>query len=93
MILCIGRYSLGLIYCPTGLEAPPQSPHLDLIELLLTRLEREIRKYNIRNEKDFRVKLISEWNEIGQETIIEFVKSMAQRLKCVFNQKGLLTKY
>lgn len=79
--------------CPHQIKTPAQSPDLNAIELLWSKLEEGIRKHRISNKDDLKRALQQEWDSISPEYTKKLVHSMPARLKAVLKQLGYPTKY
>lgn len=79
--------------CPHVMQPPAQSPDINAIENLWSKLEREIRKHEIRCKDDLKKALLEEWGKIPPDYCRKLVRSLPRRLKSVLEQKGYPTKY
>lgn len=82
-----------LYNCPKVLNAPPQSPDLNVIEHVWNELEIRIRKHTIKNKNDLKRVLMEEWRKIEPSFTEKLVKSMPNRLRAVECSRGHPTKY
>ena len=78
-----------------SLPWPPQSPDLNLIEILWSELEIELGlKYGrISDLELLKEKLLEEWRNIGRDRLLALVKTMPDRLRAVIAAGGGPTSY
>ena len=67
---------------------PPQSPHLNPIELLWDELDRAIRKRYMTSVNNLRGALQEEWTKISSETLKKLINRMPRLCLCVIQKKG-----
>lgn len=85
---------LWIMYnCPKYLKTPPQSPDLNPIENLWSIFKKKLKHYDIRNVRDLKIALKTEWAQISPRLTSTLVESMPRRLNAVIKQKGYPTKY
>lgn len=75
------------------MKTPPQSPDLNVIENLWSKLETEIRNHKISNKEDLKKALLEEWGKISPDYTKKLVESIPNRLTEVIRSKGLPTRY
>lgn len=75
------------------LPHPPQSPDFNPIKNLWHMLDLKIRKYQISNKKQLKLRLQEEWSKISHEITSKLVTSMPGSLQAVLDAKGMHTKY
>ena len=72
---------------------PPYSPDLNPIENLWNELERRVKKRQLKNITEPKLRLIQEWNTIELPALEKFVDSVPSRLYECIKMQGYPTKY
>ena len=81
--------------CPKVITAPSQSPDLNAIDNISTKLGTEIRSHSISHKEDPKNILREEWERISPEytRTQKLVESIPDRLKEITINRGLQTPY
>ncbi|GBN23628.1 hypothetical protein AVEN_179992-1 [Araneus ventricosus] len=75
------------------LHTPPQSPDLNVIQNLRSKLEISAQKHNIRNKEHLKTVVQEEWAKLTPQATQTLVNSIPCRLEAVLKSKGYATKY
>lgn len=82
-----------MYHVPKQLKTSPQSPDLNPIKHLWYVLAQKVKNSNCSNKKEFKAKLLEEWQKISPKLTKKLVHSMPKRLKAVLQTNGYPTKY
>ena len=76
-----------------SLALPPNSPDLNVIENIWALWKDKVGKRQPNNEAELREIGLEEWQNITQEEVRKYIRSMPDRIEAVLRSKGKHTEY